>query len=436
MPTKFVFLMLLAVAASACTKPDYKTIATNPEILHNGVYHLTEVIMYDIFSPPVASRIYAYSTIAAHEAMAAGGSTSLSGKLNGLQPLPKPTADICAEVAAFKALMKVGTTLIFSEDKMKSYQDSVLNIIKNTNITAEMYQNSVTYGDTIAKCILAWAAKDNYKQTRTMPKFELTDQIGAWKPTPPAYMEALEPNWSKIRTFMIDSAAQFVLPRPAMLQNAADTVGKNAFFDEAKEVITITKNLTPEQKSIANFWDCNPLKVNVVGHVMIDTKKITPGGHWINIVGIAARKAKFDAQKSARAYALTAVALVDGFITCWDEKYRSGRIRPETAINKYLNNAWQPLLQTPPFPEYPSGHSTISAAAAAVLTHIFGANFSFTDDTEIAFGMPPRSFASFDVAAQQASISRLYGGIHYRSGCEQGAALGTKVGTHLLQKIK
>ena len=433
MNPKLIGFCALLWLACGCQKLPYKPVAANPEILHNAVRQLTETVMYDIFSPPVASRIYAYSTIAAHEAVASGGATSLAGKLNGLTALPKPSADVCVELASFEALMKVGTTLIFSEEKMKKYQDSVLNIFKNTDMPEATYQNSVAYGDTIAKRILAWAGKDNYKQTRTMPKFALSDDPAQWKPTPPAYMEALEPNWAKIRPFLLDSASQFLLARPVMLRSTTDTT--DAFFDEAKEVMAIKSTLTEDQIAQANFWDCNPLKVNVTGHVTIDTKKITPGGHWMNIVAISARKSGFSTQKAAHAYATTAIAIIDGFIACWDEKYRSSRIRPETVINKYLKNSWQPLLQTPPFPEYPSGHSTISAAACVVLTKTFGTNFSFVDDTEIAFGLPPRTFKSFEQAAAQASVSRLYGGIHYRSGCDQGLVLGKKIGELMLAKL-
>jgi membrane-associated phospholipid phosphatase len=156
----------------------------------------------------------------------------------------------------------------------------------------------------------------------------------------------------------------------------------------------------------------------------------------MGIVGIAARKSGADLMRSAEAYARTAIALADGFISVWDEKYRSNLVRPETAINAHLDERWAPLLQTPPFPEYTSGHSGISTAAATVLTDQFGEGFAFTDSTEIAYGLPVRSFTSFNQAAAEAAISRLYGGIHYRMAIEEGVSQGRKVGELVVQRVR
>jgi hypothetical protein len=142
-----------------------------------------------------------------------------------------------------------------------------------------------------------------------------------------------------------------------------------------------------------------------------------------------------DIMKSAEAYVRTAMAVADGFIASWDEKYRSIYIRPETAINAYLDETWQPLLQTPPFPEYTSGHSVISNAAATVLTDQFGDGFAFTDSTEMEYGLPARSYSSFNQAAAEAAISRLYAGIHYRAAVEEGTIQGKKVGEHVVRKV-
>jgi membrane-associated phospholipid phosphatase len=176
--------------------------------------------------------------------------------------------------------------------------------------------------------------------------------------------------------------------------------------------------------------------MHVRGHAMYATKKITPGGHWMGIVGIASRKSGADIMKSAEAYARTAMAVADGFISSWDEKYRSNLVRPETVINAYLDESWEPLLQTPPFPEYTSGHSVISTAAATVLTDEFGDSFAFADSTEMEYGLPVRSFSSFNQAAAEAAISRLYAGIHYRMAIEEGITQGRKVGENVVRKIR
>jgi hypothetical protein len=196
------------------------------------------------------------------------------------------------------------------------------------------------------------------------------------------------------------------------------------------------KNLTEEQRQIASFWDCNPFVMNVKGHVMFATKKISPGGHWMNITRDACKKTNANYIQASEAYVRVAIALMDGFISCWDEKYRSRVIRPETYINQYIDEDWAPLLQTPPFPEYTSGHSVISSAAAVTLTDLFGENFAFTDSTEIEFGLTARSFTSFTHACEEAAMSRMYGGIHYRPAVENGLVEGRALGNYIRQKIK
>lgn len=128
--------------------------------------------------------------------------------------------------------------------------------------------------------------------------------------------------------------------------------------------------------------------------------------------------------------------MADAFISCWDEKYRSNLIRPETLINQHIDESWSPLLQTPPFPEYTSGHSVVSGAASEVLTNIFGENFSFDDSTEIPYGLPARSFSSFRNAAKEAAISRVYGGIHYNSAVVEGLTQGKKIGDLVIEKLE
>ena len=202
---------------------------------------------------------------------------------------------------------------------------------------------------------------------------------------------------------------------------------RNAMTEEGDE---------SEKMEIAKFWDCNPYVSTHKGHLMFATKKITPGGHWIGIVKIVTKKANADLMETVYVYTKTSVALFDGFISCWDEKYRSNLIRPETLINQYIDDAWAPVLQTPPFPEYSSGHSVVSGAAAEVLTQIYGDNFQFDDDTETAYGLPVRSFDSFRNASSEAALSRLYGGIHYRAAIEEGLKQGRQLGQFVAQNLQ
>ena len=156
----------------------------------------------------------------------------------------------------------------------------------------------------------------------------------------------------------------------------------------------------------------------------------------MGITKVASKKTNSDFARTLYAYTKTSIALMDAFISCWDEKYRSNLVRPETLINTYIDENWKPVLQTPPFPEYTSGHSVISGAASTALTSIFGDNFAFDDDTEVPYGLPVRSFTSFNSAADEAAISRMYGGIHYRKAVEIGVKQGRTLGEFVVQNLK
>lgn len=436
MRNKLVIIGLLIVAGACGDRESYKPRVQNPELLHRSLKKITDIIVHDIFSPPQASRIYAYTSIAAYEVSIHGDHrfTSLAGQLNGLEkvPQPDPEKEYAFTVAAVQATLKVGRALIFSEDKLDEFHDLIMKEVADSGIPADVLERSVAYGDQVADHILKWSSTDNYKQSRSFPKYTILSDPGTWKPTPPGYMDAVEPHWNEIRPFALDSAAQFKPVPPAPFSR-----DKNSeFYKLAAEVYQVGKNLTDEQKAIANFWDCNPYIMNVKGHVMFANKKISPGGHWMNITSVILRKANKNFVESAEAYTRVAVSLVDGFISCWDEKYRSKLIRPETYINQYIDENWIPLLQTPPFPEYTSGHSVISNAAATALTGIFGDNFSFTDSTKVEYGMTARSFPSFLAAGDEASVSRLYGGIHYRPALDIGLQQGRSLGRFIQEKLK
>ena len=432
------FLVLTSILMCACStgSVEDKAIAHNPEFLHRSVKEITDRIVHDIFSPPVAARIYAYSCIAGYEAMVPSDPTynSLSGQLNGLEPVPQPdlTLEYCFPLASIQATLQVGRALIFSESDLDEFYEQVMTELKQSGIPDDVYDRSIEYGKVVAAHILDWSSKDNYKQSRSFPKYTIVDDPATWKPTPPAYMDAIEPSWNAIRPFVLDSADQFVPAPPTPFSKEVEST----FYKEALEVYESGNGLSDEQRSIASFWDCNPFVMNVHGHVMYATKKISPGGHWMNITRVICTQTKSDFMASAEAYARVAITLADGFISCWDEKYRSKLIRPETYINQYIDENWKPTLQTPPFPEYTSGHSVISSAAAVTLTHFFGEQVAFVDSTEVEFGLPMRKFNSFKEAAEEAAISRLYGGIHYRPAIDQGLIQGRSVGDWVVKNIK
>lgn len=437
--SKLMLLIFVVFAFQNCklTSGDYQQEVENADYLHRSMKKLSDVIVHDIFSPPVASRIYVYPSIAAYEVMQHSDDSfiSLAGQLNGLENLPQPEAgqEYCYQLAATQAFLKVGKALIFSEDSIAIFHESVLKEFYELPMSRWVFERSIDYGNVVADHILAWADKDNYKETRTFPKYSIKEDPNTWQPTPPAYMDGIEPHWREIRAMVIDSAQQFTPPPPTPI----DLDKKSRFYKELMEVYSAVEAADKEDRiEIAKFWDCNPYVQNTVGHVMFATKKITPGGHWIGITDLACKKADADFLHSAEAYAMVSISLMDAFISCWDEKYRSNLVRPETIINQHLDPEWKPVLQTPPFPEYTSGHSVISTASALALTKLFGENFSFDDSVEVEYGLPVRSFNSFLEASSEAAISRLYGGIHYRPAIDYGVEQGKGVGEYILQKVK
>ncbi len=438
---KYTFILALSFLSFISCKKD-EPIVVSTEDYHAAVDKLTEVQVHDIFSPPVASRIYAYSNIAAYEALLAGKTeySSLAGQVNELTPIPAPrdTTGLNPRISSIVAFYEVGKSLIFSEESIETFRDSIYKNWESKN--PESFRKSKEYGLQVAEHIKDWMKNDNYAETRTMPKFSLyTDDESRWQPTPPSYMDGIEPHWMKIRPFVIDSAAQFKPAPPPEFSMNPDS----KFYQELMEVYEVKKEMDEigdidenEKLEIAKFWDCNPYVSTQKGHLMFATKKITPGGHWIGITKIACRKSNSDFDKTVYAYTRTSIAMADAFISCWDEKYRSSLVRPETLINKYIDENWAPVLQTPPFPEYTSGHSVVSGAASVVLTDIFGDNFSFEDDTEVNYGLPVRKFESFNEASREAANSRLFGGIHYRAAIEVGLKQGRELGAFVVDNLK
>ncbi|MBA4167135.1 MAG: vanadium-dependent haloperoxidase [Chitinophagaceae bacterium] len=431
-PVVFSFLLF----SFSEDKKNWKDKTEDPEYVHRAIKLMTDVMVHDIYSPPVAARTYAYISIAGYEAAVNGypNYQSLAGQLKGLKPLPpmQQAKEYSATLSAVEAILTVGKAMVVSEGKVAAFHDSLMKTFRASGMPDSVFRNSIEYGSLIATNILGWASGDNYKQTRTFPKYDVNNDASSWKPTPPAYIKAIEPHWNEIRPFLLDSAQQFK-PEPIPAFSIEQT---SEFYKNAIAVRDEGLQLTAEQKEIANFWDCNPFKVNLNGHVMFASKKISPGGHWINIARLVCRKKSAGLMESLETYARLSVAIADAFISCWDEKYRSQLIRPETYINQYIDGSWMPFLQTPPFPECTSGHSVISMASSVIMEKIFGGQFSYDDSTETEFGIPVRRFTSFRQAADEAAISRFYGGIHYMPSIITGASEGRKIGAYVAGKMK
>jgi hypothetical protein len=429
---------IAAICFSSCQlNRDYDKIFKNPNLYCYTVHQLNTVVMGNNFSPIVASRNYMYAAVAGYEVIAGGHPDkwqSLAGQVHGLKSVPKPPAgaSIDFELASLLAFCKLGEAVTFPEGSMNDYVDSLKNLARDHGMTSDMFDASVQYADTVAAIIFAWSKKDRYLETRGAPEYMVTDSPGRWVPTPPAYSSAMEPHWSEIRYLVMDSVDQF-MPHPPYKFDVTDK--KSPYYQEVEKSEKVVDSLTKEETWIADFWDDNPFKLNVSGHLMFGTKKFSPAGHWMGIVGIAAMKSGSDFSATTAAFANTSIALFDAFIQCWNVKYIYNTLRPETAINKYFDANWRPHLQTPPFPEYTCGHCTISAAAAEALTSDFGDNFHYTDSTELEFGIPSRSFTSFRDAATETEHSRFYGGIHYEYSTIVSHKMGTEIGELVVQRL-
>lgn len=401
-----------------------------------AVFALTMVMLHDVVNPPAASRYYAYCTAGAYEIVALNNPDIPRG--NGfMKSYPNVTINTKAgsydhRIAAVYCILETGRLMLPSGFMLEEQQKELLQALKKEKVKAAIIDSSIAVSKAVALQVVAWSKSDNYNKLSARLRYTPVKGESYWYPTPPAYMEAVEPHWKTVRPMIIDTCDEFT-PQPPVAFSKDTT---SAFYALSKEVYNVSLKPSQEELTIASFWDCNPFAVSTSGHMAIGFKKITPGGHWMNIASIAAAKAGLDFDRSVLLHTLTAMTESDAFISCWDEKYRSNRIRPETYINRYIDIKWKPLLQTPPFPEYTSGHSVMSTATAGVLTYLLGDSFAFTDDSEIMFEIPERNFTSFMQAANEAAISRLYGGIHYRDSIEKGQDQGKNISNKIVEKLK
>ena len=427
-------------------------------------------------SPPVASRTSAYAAIALYEGWAAFSDSlrSLAGQLNGLTTLPRPSREerydpalvaMEAQTVVLRSLYAEG--FASTGVAITALHDSLAGVRATQGVSEAIRRRSIQYGEELGKAILAWAAGDGFARrtfayqpvkgdaywqpTATTAQFRSQnlsaerDFVGFDNPTAAARpgesgdrsitvnrpkrpnttvpglnpLVALEPQWGWLRTFALDSATSCAAP--AALPFARDKSSR--LYAEALELMEMRRSLTEEQKRIAYFWADN------VG------ESGTPSGHWMSVVSSLSSQWTLSPERTVEAYALTAIAVADAFIGCWREKFSSNLLRPVAYIQRYIDPMWQPLLNTPPFPTYTSGHSTQSAAAAEVLTALFGDNRPYDDPTHVTLGHPVKRLASFREAAHEAGLSRLYGGIHFQMDNLAGRAQGECIGRAVLSRV-
>ena len=423
----FIFLQFASVVSPVSAQKKSET-------LHQLNALLINTVMVDFFTPPVASRIYSYPNIAFYECIRQDDPSlpTLAGRLNGLKSVPASPKDMQIDhfIAACVCFSYVAQNLVGSEyvfeDWRKSFSDSLL-LLDKTEVT----RNSLLYGRTMADSILLWSKKDNYGPSRGLPRFAISNQPGTWQPTPADYAPAIEPHWNTIRPYTLNSPAQFSPKEKLVYSRKKNSI----FYKTMMEVYEIGIKLDTTKKLIAHYWDDNPnVSVNL-GHLNYFIHKISPGGHWVMITQQACKEKNESVSRSSLAYTLTSIALFDAFICSWDEKFKTNLIRPITVINNLVDKNWQPYIQTPPFPEFTSGHAVISNSAATILTALFGDNYEFTDHTEIPFGNNTRHFKSFYEAAAEVTWSRVYGGIHYPETARISIVQGKQVGQHVLKTL-
>lgn len=378
------------------------------------------------YMPPVAARAFGYIGVTAHEALATGnpGLRSLAGQLTDLTPLPARGEGGFDEPCVLHAALETAVRALFANtgptgQRAMQKMGEIMGRTASDGIPSKIVDRSVAFGQAVAAHILAWAATDGGAVIENMgfPRdYAPGTRPQDWVPTSLIRLQQapLLPGWGQNRPFAVKDMAAMDAPAPPDYDEAPDS----AFHGFAREVQETGKSLTDEQKLIARFWSDDAMLTP------------TPAGHWISIVLQIADRDALPVEVISSTLAKLGCAQSDAFVSCWSTKFKYNLLRPVTYIKRHIDKAWEPLLITPPFPEYTSGHSCQSGAASTVLTAIFGEDFAFDDGTHEDEGLPVRSFPSFAAAAEEAAMSRLYGGIHFRFGNEAGLAQGRAVGAY------
>ncbi len=377
------------------------------------------------YSPPVASRAFAYLGLTAFEAVASGSAklVTLAGQLPQFSAVPQRQKNLkYDEAVVLHAALSAAVHNFFQNTgptgkRAISARSAKLSADLAASVKASTLKNSTEYGNVVASHILNWSLSDGGADVQLMgfaSDYKIDAAAGHWQPTSAVRLQQLPllPKWGSNRSFAIaDAGACALPPPPAYSEDKA-----SAFYKEALEVYDVTKVLTPEQKLIARFWSDDPML------------SPTPPGHWFFIALNIVSKQNSSLEDNVDLLARLGMAVSDAFVACWKSKYEYDLLRPVTYIKKVIDKDWEPHLITPPFPEYPSGHSTQSGAAAVVMTQFFGENFAFEDNTHVREKFKGRPFNNFWDAANEAGISRLYGGIHFRAAVERGLDQGRCVG--------
>ena len=368
--------------------------------------------------PPPAARAYAYAGVTLWEAVAPGvpGGHSLAGQLNGLTDVPGPRHELHWPTVANAALAGIMQRFYTSSESRRAIREleHAFQARFRREISGRLFGRSVAHGQRVAMAIWRWSRSDGYDEFNDCA-YAPPVGPGLWSPTPPGFLAPVQPCWGNLRPFVL-SAATACEPGPHPLYSEDPA---SEFYQQALEVYQTVNNVTEEQRTIALFW------------ADLDGESGTPAGHSLSITAQTLEQLAASLDLAAEAFARVGIGESDAFISCWAGKYHYNVLRPVTYINDLIDPVWEPILETPPFPAYASGHSNDAGAASAILTALFGDGFAFTDHTNDERGFAPRSFGSFLEAAEESAFSRLYAGIHYRfdidNGIDQGRCVGQAV---------
>ncbi len=377
---------------------------------------------------PNAARLYGYAGVTLYESVLPfnSGFVSLAGQLNELSDPPwieegqiydPLTVMAAAANLMWPAMFEKGTPETM--DAFAALYDTQLTE-RSAEFDADVIERSVAYGEAVAQHLIEWKERDGYTEAQAMAEdYVLPAGDPALYVLTTEGTKPVGPYWGNVRTFVLEYADQCAIPMGYTYSEDPES----AFYAQAVEVQEIGRRLTDEQKEIARFWVDTPGQTG------------TPAGHWVQVVEVLANQFNWGLDRVVMTYGMVGIAVADAFISAWSLKYQVLLVRPETYIQAHIQRSWAPYIQTPPFPEYPSGHSVVSGSAAEVLTQMYGM-VAFTTTTNREGEYMERSFTSFKAAAYEAAISRIYGGIHYRAAVENGLEQGECVGKTIMDYVQ
>jgi hypothetical protein len=419
----FSILGTLTACAPSPGRATYVAAAPNTKTAFDWMELVCKLIKSESVGALQASRIIAYSGVALYESCLPGmtGCRSLSGQLSEMPNMPLPEAGKVYDwTAVIAAAMSETLGVFFTGSGNPAASITALkdSQISAQNITGEVRGRSEAYGKSIADTIISWASTDGYQDIRGM-NYTPAAGDGMWVPTPPTFSQPVEPYWGTLRPFALASADCCSPAAPF----AYSTDKNSVFFQQAMAVYEASESLTDEQIAIALFWADNT------------GESFTPAGHWLAIENQMADQLNLTLPQTVEMYALTGIASADAFISVWQTKFQYNVQRPVTYINANIDPGWLPVLFTPSFPEYTPAHSVVSGACAAVLSGLLG-KVPFTDNSYQGIGITARSFNSFEEAAGEASLSRLYAGVHYPISNQNGLKQGEYVAMNVLNRVR